>query len=51
MWNIQLQEHMKFRGNVVDAGNRKTAHTWDAQSFAGFFYDIKNNRSDRDLYR
>jgi S-layer protein (TIGR01567 family) len=41
---------VKVRGSVADANMTTTTLSWNAQNFAGFFYDLKNNISTEQLY-
>ena len=44
---------VEVRGTVVDAepaSQDNVSPTWNAQTFAGFFYDLKYNRSTETMY-
>ncbi|MCX9081753.1 MAG: S-layer protein domain-containing protein, partial [Candidatus Methanoperedens sp.] len=42
---------LKVRGQVFSSPEDvNETLTWDAQSFAGFFYDLKNNRKTETLF-
>jgi hypothetical protein len=47
---VTVPRNYEIRGTVMDQSSGTTTHpSWDAGSFAGFFYDIKNNISTETL--
>ena len=40
---------VEVRGSVWNTGDDLSAATWNSQNFAGFFYDLKNNRTTETL--